>query len=307
MKALVGVDGSSNSLGAVSFIGQLLSPEHDELILFFATPVMSIDDERLDLSVEERVRSMLTHNILDAALERLPAEWRPRAQRKDMIGLPGSALIEAAQAEGADLIVVGYQGTSSILETFLLGSVSRKVIHSATVPVLVVKPEKTDSGANKPVSKPLHLLTAYDGEHAADSIASVLSKFNWPAGTEGQVISVVKPMFLSDLPDWVKNKPRDPDVAAMADAWKEEHSQNLVAAKQELERFRDLLPTCFAGKEPVVAEGRPGDQIIAAARNSNADLIVLGISARRRLERLLIGGTTEQVLASGACSVLIVR
>jgi nucleotide-binding universal stress UspA family protein len=310
MKVLVGVDGSSNSFAAVAFVGRLISPERDELTLFFATPAMTFDDERLDVAVEDRARSVLSRNILDAALERLPEDWRARARQKDNIaGSPGQALVEAAKEYGADLIVVGYHGTSSLVEQFLLGSVSRKVLQSAKTPVLVVKGgsgtgELVPSAAD---ANQFRTLAAYDTTHSAEAMASALKRFTWPANAEGRVLTVVRPMFLADLPDWVQNQPRDPDVAAMADEWKKEHEQNLVAARVELERFRNTLPPCFARGEAIVAEGRPGEQIIAKARELDIDLVVLGSGDAGRLERLLVGSTSEQVLASATCSVLVVR
>jgi nucleotide-binding universal stress UspA family protein len=306
MKVVVGVDGSSNSFAAVAFIGRLISPEKDELILFFATPAMSFDDERLDAEVEDRARSALSRDILGAALERLPEAWRARAQRSDSAGSPGPELVAAAQDRGADLIVVGYHGTSSIVEHFLLGSVTRKVLQSAKAPVLVVKGDE-ENAPQTTVEAPLRVLVAYDIEHSADSIANTLKKFTWPPQVESRLLTVVRPMVLADLPDWVIRRPRDPDVAAMADAWSKEHQQNVMAARQELEKFRGILPSCFSRGEALVAEGRPAEQIIEAARNNNVDLVVLGSGEGGRIERFLVGSTSEQVLASATCSVLIVR
>jgi nucleotide-binding universal stress UspA family protein len=309
MKVIIGVDGSSNSFAAVDFAGRLTSPERDELILFFAAPVMTFDDERLDISVEERARNALSRHILDAALERLPESWRPRAQRLDSVGFAGQALTDASEELGADLIVVGYHGTSTIMESFLLGSVSRSVLQSAKKSVLVVK-GGTENGEGKQGAADaaeVRALAAYDGEHGAEQISNRLKQISWPSNAQGRVLTVVKPMFLTDLPDWVKNRPRDPDVAAMAAEWEKEHKQNLASAQAELERFRDMLPACFAHGEAVVAEGRPGEQIIAKAREWNINLVVLGSSEKRRLERMLVGTTANQVLASGTCSVLVVR
>jgi nucleotide-binding universal stress UspA family protein len=290
----------------VAFVGRLISPRQDQLILFFATPAMSFDDERLDVAVEDRARSALSRNILDAALERLPEEWRTRAERKDSTGSPGQELIGAADEVGADLVVVGYRGTSSIVEQFLLGSVTRKVLQSAKMPVLVVK-GSDEADAAIAGSEPLRVLAAYDTKHSADAMVNTLKRFTWPANAEGRVLTVVRPMFLADLPDWVMHQKRDPDVAAMAEEWSKEHRQNLTAARQELERFRGLLPSCFARGEAVVAEGRPAELIITTARNGDVDLIVLGSREFGRLERLLVGSTSEQVLASATCSVLVVR
>jgi nucleotide-binding universal stress UspA family protein len=131
--------------------------------------------------------------------------------------------------------------------------------------------------------------------------------FTWPREAEGWVMTVVRPMFPYDLPDWVKIQPRDPDVAAMAAAWEQEHQQNLKSAQSELERFRDKLPPCFGRHDVIVVEGRPAEQVVAQLRAKDIDLAVVGSRGSGRVERLLLGSTTEQVLASAPCSVLIVR
>lgn len=53
-------------------------------------------------------------------------------------GEPGPAIVEAAQSEGADLIVVGSHGRGRV-GRFLIGSVSDHVIRNATAPVLIVR------------------------------------------------------------------------------------------------------------------------------------------------------------------------
>jgi len=51
---------------------------------------------------------------------------------------PARALVDTAKHENFDLIVVGSRGLGS-LTSFLIGSVSRKVVSDATCDVLVVK------------------------------------------------------------------------------------------------------------------------------------------------------------------------
>jgi nucleotide-binding universal stress UspA family protein len=55
-------------------------------------------------------------------------------------GDPAEVIIDVAQEEGADLIIVGARGLSG-LERFLLGSVSSKLSHHAPTSVMVVRDE----------------------------------------------------------------------------------------------------------------------------------------------------------------------
>lgn len=53
-------------------------------------------------------------------------------------GEPGESIVEAAESEGADLVVVGSHGRGTV-GRFLIGSVSDHVVRHAAVPVLVVR------------------------------------------------------------------------------------------------------------------------------------------------------------------------
>jgi nucleotide-binding universal stress UspA family protein len=54
-------------------------------------------------------------------------------------GDPGDGILAAAEAEEADVIVLGTRGRGAVGR--MLGSVSDHVVHRARVPVLVVRPE----------------------------------------------------------------------------------------------------------------------------------------------------------------------
>ena len=53
-------------------------------------------------------------------------------------GRPSSTIVEEAEKDGADLIVIGSRGLGGITG-WILGSTSRRVVESCTKPVLVVK------------------------------------------------------------------------------------------------------------------------------------------------------------------------
>jgi nucleotide-binding universal stress UspA family protein len=226
-----------------------------------------------------------------------------------MAGSPGPMLLELADEREIDLIAVGFRGTS-LFEQLMLGSVSRAVVHTARVPVLVVKTQPADGGVEKPAGagdKRLRVLATHDGPVIAKRIAAVLGDIEWPSIAEGWVMTVVQPMFISDLPDWLQQKARDPDVAKMAEAWRKEHEQNVEAARKELERFQMMLPACFSKHAAIVSEGRPAEQILATLEKTTFDLVVVGSRGRGSVSRLLLGSTSSQVLGAAPCSVLVVR
>jgi nucleotide-binding universal stress UspA family protein len=59
--------------------------------------------------------------------------------------------------------------------------------------------------------------------------------------------------------------------------------------------------------EEVVAVGKPSREILRAAAEIGADLIVMGVHGRGALERAMLGSTTHQVIRHATCPVLTVR
>src|SRR5207253_4081305 len=68
----------------------------------------------------------------------------------------------------------------------------------------------------------------------------------------------------------------------------------------------DTLRAAGVAAEPDVRDGDPGSQIVEAAKEFAADLIVMGTRGRSGLERLLVGSVARKVLHHAPCSVLVV-
>lgn len=78
-----------------------------------------------------------------AAAQELVVRGRPTGVNVSFLvwtGDPGESIVSAAEAEAADLIVVGTHGRGPIGRLFL-GSVSEHVVRSAPCPVLVARPD----------------------------------------------------------------------------------------------------------------------------------------------------------------------
>lgn len=54
-------------------------------------------------------------------------------------------------------------------------------------------------------------------------------------------------------------------------------------------------------------EGKPPDEIVIAAQEWSADLIVIGTHGRRGQQRLLVGSTAAAVIRRAWCPVLAAR
>ncbi len=293
MKVLIGVDGSPLSLDAVRLVGRLIDPSRDELAIYFSP-----------LELEKRL-SGKSGSIMQGAAAALFAEARVLlptefAKPPEMITSSKSAaegILESAAGWHADLVVVGARGHGS-LERLLLGSVSRAVVHGAHLPVLVVR-------SQPPVGRGLRVLVCHHPASAV-AIAATLQSLHWPESTEGSVIGVTESLLAGPLPYWLEKRSRDPDTAAIAQAWQQEHDEDVAELGGRLTAFRVTLPGSFQAADPIVVEGNPGDRILERAKTDGTDLVVIGRTPTDTLTRWLLGSTSEAVLAHAAASVLVV-
>jgi len=83
-------------------------------------------------------------------------------------------------------------------------------------------------------------------------------------------------------------------------------ARKTAALKRLRETGLRLMPAAML-EDPVVRTGKPGAEILAAARQHNADLIALTTSGQTGLKRLLAGSTAEEVVRLAPCPVLTVR
>lgn len=82
--------------------------------------------------LKEKAKKMLEEYKIQAAEKNVPI------QITVIQGDPAKAIIELAQAKSYDLIIMGTRGKTAFQE-LLIGSVSQKVMHHASCPVMVVR------------------------------------------------------------------------------------------------------------------------------------------------------------------------
>jgi nucleotide-binding universal stress UspA family protein len=78
-------------------------------------------------------------------------------------------------------------------------------------------------------------------------------------------------------------------------------------AKRDLEEAQGVLETRGAKVEAILATGNPAAEIIKAAEERAARLIVVGSRGQHAFERFLVGSIAERLVRHAPCDVLIVR
>jgi nucleotide-binding universal stress UspA family protein len=302
MRVLIAVDGSDDGFAAVRQVGQLLSPARDQCAIVYSPPEVHVGAGSAPAEeIIDRARKALADSVFEEASERLPDGFHDQLERITGRPNPRKAILEACDGWHADMIVVGARGLGPMAQA-LIGSVSRSVAHSASVPVLVARDSATRSAGEG-----YRVLVAFDKSEASQHAIEVMSRLTFPGHTVGRVVTVIESMFAGEVPEWLEKQARDADSEAMAQAWVRQHDQEREDARDMLVELIQRLPAGFHDHEPIVREGHPSEQILETIAHEQIDLVVMGARGHGMMQRLLVGSTSEYVLSHAPCSVLIVR
>lgn len=220
-----------------------------------------------------------------AHLEGLGVRCDGVAQR----GRPPHVIAREASRSGADLIVVGSRGLGPIRST-LLGSVSQEVVDLAPCPVLVARTGRIS-----------RIVLGTDGSASAKEAERFLSTLPTARRVLVTVVSVaevLRPIAIGITPT----------VYHEATAWQAEYEEeakreHMTAAEEAAER----LSTHGVQAVATVRAGDPAAELLAAASEVPADLIVVGSRGLTGLRRLAVGSVARRVVHHARASVLIVR
>ncbi|OGK83272.1 MAG: hypothetical protein A2W08_05985 [Candidatus Rokubacteria bacterium RBG_16_73_20] len=289
MRVLLATDGSKDARTATVYLRDFPLPEGSRILLL---SVVDAPASPLDVPPVREFRAALRAEGR-RALEEARRLLGPRgATAEDRVAEGGARaeILRAADEWEADLIVLGARGLGGV-RGVLLGSVSSAVAHHARCPVLVVK------GRPRPLGG---VLIALDGsEHAWAGVRFVLA-LPLDRGTKVRLLSVVERVhYPSSAPRLLRAQLR----GLLADMEKERRAEldrGLARAAAEL---RGRVTRVTRG----TPTGTPAGEIVAAARELDADLVVVGARGRGGIERLLLGSVSERVLRDARCPVLIVK
>jgi len=133
-KVLLGFDGSEGSEQALNRAMMLLD-EYGELIILAVVPSpeeKAFVDEEVYKKLKLKAKNLINDVINDIGQH----DFDVRGLVEE--GDPASIIIDVANRENVEVIVLGSKGTSE-LGNYLIGSVANKVVQYAAKPVLVVR------------------------------------------------------------------------------------------------------------------------------------------------------------------------
>ncbi len=136
-RILLAVDGSENSLRATDEAIKVASLIEDSVIeIIYVVDFDKVKTDVLHSQTKAGLQNTRRKHILP--VEAKIKDKNLKYEVKIFNGYPGPKIIEYANDEEVDLLVIGSRGLNALQE-MVLGSVSHKVIKRVNSPVLIVK------------------------------------------------------------------------------------------------------------------------------------------------------------------------
>lgn len=213
-------------------------------------------------------------------------------------GSSAPEILHEAERLPADLLVMGTHGRSGF-ERLLLGSITEKVLHKAPCPVLTVPRGASDAVPAAPVFK--RILCPVDFSPASIRALDYALSLAKEADAHLTVLHVLSPELEASA------------EATEAMAGYEGLSLREYRRVRE-ERLRQKLNETvppdaaeYCTVETMIAHGKAGPDILRIAGDMQAELIVLGVEGRGRLDLAFFGSTSQHVVRHADCPVLTMR
>ena len=211
-------------------------------------------------------------------------------------GEPVHSILDCANTQSTELIVMGTHGTSGF-QRLLLGSVTEKVLRKASCAVLTVPP-----GAYVPTQAPFtRLLAAVDFSNCSLRAAAFAAAVAIAWDATLTLLHVIEWPW-HEVPETALQGVPPTQAQAVV-----EYRRYLETSARE--RLEALAASAMPGNavDTRVSFGRSYREIRDVAREEVADLIVLGVRGRGSLDLAFFGSTASHVVRSAPCPVLTIR
>jgi nucleotide-binding universal stress UspA family protein len=266
-RILVPLDGSSTAEAVLSHLRRVARRHESGILLLHAAPYVPIGGEEEIEKYLRRVSFQLTN-------DGYPSRYKVRR------GLAAETILQTAAEEGTTLIAMTTHGRTGAAR-WVLGSVAEKVLQASPHPVLVTRSFPATQSRGKLESRPIrNIIVPLDGSRFSLAVLDPLLDFVRPVDAHVHLLHVTDPTPYD-------GKWESPDETL----------------KQADHRLREAcVPASIDHRK-----GDPGEEILKAAAETDADLIAMTTHGSSGPSRWVFGSVTAKVLRSSPVPLLVVR
>jgi nucleotide-binding universal stress UspA family protein len=203
-----------------------------------------------------------------------------------------SELLGIVEDREVDLVVMGTRGRSYI-QRLLLGSVTERLLRKVHTPILTVSHLDPEKAIHSPGLVPLRRIL-YATDLAEGSEEGLEFSIRLARGLDAN-------LMVAHVVQFADAALHGLDAAAFMPEYSDEIRGQ---AEERLDRMVALVSDGRVPISTILADGVPYETIDRLAVEHNADLIVINLQNKGRLERAMLGTTAERVIRTATVPVL---
>lgn len=238
-------------------------------------------------SKENKQLAMEQREFIESEMEKYENITRQQDVRVSSRFITGGSvakeILTFIESNDFDLVLMGTKGRTA-LEEVLIGSITQKVTRLSPVPVLSTRHTLQKENAE-------HLLVPIDFSNIAKEVVQYAALIAKRFSAKLTFIHVIEG----------KTHPYHPD---REETWNEFNPELHAII---IGRMRDFVGDNIENQTFVLREGCAHREIADYADTHGCDLIVMGTCGQSAMDRLLMGSTTERVMALAPCPVLTIK
>lgn len=293
-KILVPLDGSDLSKAILPYVVQVAKGAGASLVLVSVIDPSDLDDHRRIANVPDDALSDAqehSNNWLSGIADSIKAD-AVDVHFETVLGRPAEAIAKMAADEGCDLVAMSTHGRSAITRG-ILGSVTDRIVHTASVPVLTMTPARAKAYSDGR-DKLTEVLVALDGSELSELVLPYVEDIALKLSlkvTLVRVISGISAAFVAEHP-YEGSTEVQTALENECNEYLQNHADRLAAKGLEVER--------------IVMRGAPAIQILDLIRQRPHDLVVLATHGRSGINRMIMGSVAEKIIRASNDPILVV-
>lgn len=318
-KILIPLDGSEHSLKIVGWATGLARALKAQIILLSVVDPDEIEIlEATTRGLERQAKSVAGGNTVRTAV-RMPADiiddaivqakkgLKSEAEKVKTAGVgvnvhvgtgsPAEVIVSEAHALGVDLIAMATRRESALARG-ILGSVTDRVLHSTSIPVLTLYPGELNSFGDDNIP-PKSVIVPLDGSELSESAVRPALEIARAAGADIVFTEIVQLPFYGVGVAGIEYGAGDYAGDFGIDARKKEISVYL-------QRFVENAESAGLKARASVRTGSPSRQIVEEASEAEGSIVVMGSHGAGGLKRWVLGSVADKVIRSARRPVLVV-
>lgn len=214
------------------------------------------------------------------------------------VGDAAEEIVRYAERVGGQCIVMATHGWGGVLH-WAFGSVARKVLTTARVPTLVIRPQGVPEHPDRPATIRT-ILVPQDGSERAEAaipVARELAQKLHARLTLARIVPVLTEMFVGS-----------PYTPLMRSTYTDEAmGAARTAARAHLDVLARGLRSDGIAVETIVNDGSPVDRLLNLLNEQPRDLVVMSTHGRTGISRWVMGSVAERLVEASHTPVFIVR